>query len=145
MREIYSVIGDNTQENREWLEKVGYKVNHSSDDRFLRTYEDGSTKISHFKNWIYEDKQPINCIGNSSLFKAVSAMREDSDYMQWFITDFSNKLIPTEPMYLSENKYFNGVIIPHNNNIYIHEDGFHIGSTGFHKATLTELQEKFKL
>ena len=82
MREMkfkYSTIGDNTQENREWLEKLGYKVNHSSDDRFLRTYEDGSTKISHFKNWIYEDKQPINCIGNSSLFKAVSAMREDSD------------------------------------------------------------------
>mgnify|MGYP001328483754 FL=1 len=115
MKFSYSVIGDNTQENREWLEKVGYKVNHSSDDRFLRTYEDGSTKISHFKNWIYEDKQPINCIGNSPLFKAISAMRGDSNFGQWFVDPCGYW-------------HFNPIIMD-----------------GMRKATLTELQERFKL
>ena len=69
----------------------------------------------------------IDCRGNSPLFKAISAMREDSDYMQWF-TDGDSWNLCADDNYLRwcmENAPFQ------------HPD--------IHKATLTELQERFKL
>ncbi|MFC4676186.1 hypothetical protein ACFO6W_21090 [Dysgonomonas termitidis] len=58
----------------------------------IATYTDTKSKISFYLiSWKDTDMlKPdiINCIGNDCLFQAVTAMREDSDYMQWFKTDF---------------------------------------------------------
>ena len=131
MKFKYSVIGDNTQENREWLEKLGYKlcpcVGRSGQ---LFTTENGGVHFAD-SDVILENEigktNSINCIGNPSLFKAVSAMREDSDIWQWF-TDGDSWNLCADDNYLRwcmENAPFQ------------HPD--------IHKATLTELQEKFKL
>lgn len=82
----YSVIGDNTPENREWLEKIGYEndadlglniiVTNIKERYFLDV---GRSAIE-----FYISEGVIDCIGNPQLFRAVTAMKDDSDYMQWF-------------------------------------------------------------
>ncbi|MBD8389648.1 hypothetical protein [Dysgonomonas sp. BGC7] len=87
----YSCIGDNTPENREWLEKLGYKdelqLKHptpiiviTSDEltQYAQFYTSSIEKVKE----AYPDL--IDCTGNDELFRAVTAMRDDSDYMQWF-------------------------------------------------------------
>ena len=71
----YSVIGDNTIENIEHLEKIGFEfVNESNNRTYILTSKDGVAWFSNSIGWDH-----INCIGNPQLFKAVSAMRDDSD------------------------------------------------------------------
>lgn len=81
---LHSVIGDNTIENREHLEKLGYKfINLSWDGKYIFTSKD--------KNEAYYANGSgfghINCIGNPQLFQAVSAMRDDSDMHQLFFIE----------------------------------------------------------
>lgn len=85
----YSVIGDNTPENREHLEKLGYDISCPC-VRFKTSslFTDNDGEVHTFQEeelgeCLLEIKQGkcdlINCIGNTQLFKAVSAMRDDSD------------------------------------------------------------------
>ena len=79
---LHSVIGDNTIENREHLEEIGAKLAEgmSIDYKYLYVYVAFSGEYCYYS---HNDRQPprhvINCIGNPQLFKAVSAMRDDSD------------------------------------------------------------------
>lgn len=93
---LHSVIGDNTIENREHLEKVGYTpLKFCVNGKYL--YARSCTWANKNRTWqepyfatdnnIDNSPKYINCIGNPQLFKAVSAMRDDSDYMQWFISN----------------------------------------------------------
>lgn len=78
------------------------------------------------------DNDAINCLGNIPLFKAVTAMRDDSDYMQWF-TDGIH-------WYLCESVRFqNSSLFDKEYNTQI-KDG-----TGYYKATIEELIEHFKI
>lgn len=89
----YSAYIENTPEMREWLESIGYNRSGSLDGDTLCTVYDGGyeaknyilgkTKFQVYLNII----KPINCLGNPSLFKAVTAVRDDSDMEQWFIAD----------------------------------------------------------
>lgn len=74
----YSVIGDNTIENREHLEKVGYNMSMFTMDKslLLKTQTNGEYYETNKDDW---SEAIVNCIGNPQLFKAVTAMREDSD------------------------------------------------------------------
>lgn len=98
---LHSVIGDNTIENREHLKKIGYDISCPC-VRFktssLFTDKDGEVHTfqeEELGECLLEIKQGkcdlINCIGNTQLFKAVSAMRDDSDYMQWFYNQYYNE------------------------------------------------------
>lgn len=145
MRFIYSCICDNTAENREHLKKIG--VIHNTLDDELETNEwlisnyGMYLSIPSFPKELIGSSYPheINCIGNPALFRAVTAMRDDSDYMQWYKTDFDNKLIPdVKEMYLCRSREFMGITT-----IYKGEE-FKIGTAAFHKATLEELQQHFK-
>lgn len=142
MKFKYSVIGDNTQENREWLEKLGYKFRFGStstrnDYKFIKTKmlctNIGKTyaiaDLKHTVNDIEEEKT-INCIGNHPLFKAVSAMREDSDYMQHFTNgrDWCKCYLPIFSHFAFHQQVEASIDLIAN----------------WHKATLTELQERFK-
>ena len=135
MKFKYSVIGDNTQENREWLEKVGcINFDYNFKGTHIISYWSGRYGNNYYQCVTYHElislrmyESAINCIGNSPLFKAVSAMREDSDLIQWF-TDGKNWNLCIRNNYLKwclENAPFQ--------------------YSNIHKATLTELQEKFKL
>lgn len=87
----YSVIGDNTPENREWLEKVGYQMHgdYRKHNDFIFSFEATDVSIPMYRS-LYEHeiepfyKNELNCIGNPQLFRAVTAIRDDSDHMQWF-------------------------------------------------------------
>lgn len=81
----YSAIGDNTKENREHLEKLGYTVYENPDKKYIHPYTN-QYQQSIAIGWGFEDipKGAIDCRNNPTLFQAVTAIREGSDYMQWF-------------------------------------------------------------
>lgn len=134
----YSVIGDNTIENREHLEKFGYDISCPC-VRFktssLFTDKDGEVHTfqeEELGECLLEIKQGkcdlINCIGNTQLFKAVSAMRDDSDYMQWYYSSDHEK----KNWYLSDR------------HVVKNKDCMINNVRVWHKATLSELQDHFK-
>lgn len=122
---IYSCIGDNSPENREHLEKIGAKLAEgmSIDYKYLYVYVAFSGEYCYYS---HNDRQlprhVINCIGNPQLFKAVSAMRDDSDYMQLFYSKETNKWYRCEQQ----------------------EIGTHFHVMNYHKAILSELQAHFQ-
>ena len=84
----------------------------------------------------------IDCGTNEELFLAIAALRDDSNYMQWFITDsilsvsyddsIGNDHYFTEPkgiMFFWDENWDNATII----------------SGRYHKATVKELIEHFKI
>ena len=93
MKFKYNVIGDNTAENREWLRKLGYKnVNDNILGDVLYTPTSYRDDVSFYitthtpvLSLILKD-YVIDCRNNDALFRSVSAVRDDSDYMQWFIS-----------------------------------------------------------
>lgn len=136
----YSCIGDNTPENREHLEKLGYKM------QFVVSFVDFELIYTWKGRFYFIDKSDlrglemslfINCINNHDLFQAVTAMRTDSDYLQWFVwdvniftKDYDDLILERGSFELSDEKDFIGIY-----DDYPREA---------HKATLAELQEHFK-
>lgn len=130
MKFKYSAIGDNTQENREWLEKLGYKPNMISEkDNMLYTRE-------YVNGWMYSGcpymnipDSYINCLGNPRLFQAVTAIREDSDSWQWY----------------TDGKIWMFIRVKECFELYLYNDVFGKDYKNWHKASLTELKEHFKV
>lgn len=131
----YSCIGDNTPENREWLEKIGYKVkSYESDDTLIWAQLRG---IAYTEKELPNDNRTVNCVDNDPLFRAVTAIRDDSDYMQLFVwdvniftKDYENLILEKGSFELSEDKDFIGVYYDYPKEA--------------HKATLDELINHFK-
>lgn len=81
---IYNTVfhTQNTDNIRNRLKEVGYKM--------LSPIEYDNLECSD--NWVNDikslnDCNGINCGFNEELFLAIAALRDDSNYMQWFITD----------------------------------------------------------
>lgn len=128
----YSVICDNTQENREWLKKLKDKTITwvSKDFELILSWEND---IFFCDNKDIPDclrgVSYINCIGNPQLFQAVSAIRKGTDINQLFVDEMLELLTGEINLIMCERddkKYLE---------VY----------TTLRKATLTELQERFKL
>lgn len=125
----YSVIGDNTPENKEWIKKIGWELKYMREDAdtIVTSSNTGlfscivSDQTTWFSNFI---SKGIDCRKNPDLFKAISAMRHGSDYMQWF-TDGNIWVLCNQSDFRYE------VSIPTN----ILKD--------LHKATLSELKKHF--
>lgn len=83
----YSAIGDNTPENREHLEKIGFTMSMVTMDKalYVKTQNNGKYYETNKDDW---SEVIVDCIGNPALFQAVTAMREDSDKDQWFYNEF---------------------------------------------------------
>jgi hypothetical protein len=130
-------IRKNTPELRKKLEELGYKPFGSvkyewdtgwglSTDNRLGEFEsfdkNGLDNIIKCESPDYEDS--IDCGTNEELFIALAALRDDSDYMQWF-TDgekwFQNKQNDIEVIRYGASNPIN-----------------------FHKATVEEIIEHFK-
>ena len=98
----YSAFTENTPEMREWLGGLEYEkhVYYRDYEKFIYTrYVNGinwfiSTNditVVKYSNTLPEisPKGAIDCRSNPDLFKAVAAIRDDSDYLQWY-TDGDN-------------------------------------------------------
>lgn len=113
-------IRKNTPELKKKLEEFGYIMGES-----LNTNKSKGlicTKYGKVFNIICNadiSKNDIDCGNNEALFLALSALRDDSDYMQWFtdgkLWEKSNNDLPSHYMQLEG-----------------------------HKATVEEIIEKFK-
>ena len=130
-------IRKNTDNIRNRLKEVGYKM--------LSPIEYDNLECSD--NWVNDikslnDCNGINCGFNEELFLAIAALRDDSNYMQWFIADsilsvsysdsIGNDHYFTEPkgiMFFWDENWDNATII----------------SGRYHKATVDELIEHFKI
>lgn len=128
MKFKYSAFIENTPEMREWLEKLGYKPSVEIDAiecslPYLVTSPGNNDSVymacSLNEGLIWDDD--IDCLGNPDLFKAVTAIREDSDQWQYFTNGV--KFI------LFDDNDFNE---------------FYIKMNYYRKATLSELKELFK-
>ena len=84
-------IRKNTAELRQKLESLGYKKGayplpvgrEDVYDRDIHLYENSY----HFRNsTLYGITNNIDCGTNEDLFLALAALRDDSDYMQWFVS-----------------------------------------------------------
>lgn len=131
---IYSSFIGNTTEMREWLEKIGYKlVDERVDFPFMQTNPVGfKFPNGTYRTCRYYGKPPleeagyVNCLGNTDLFRAVTAVRNDSDFMQWFTDGYTWACCQTK-------KWEDYVVLSYN---------FYLRNC--HKATLEELIEHFK-
>lgn len=98
----YSAIGSNTPENREHLEKVGYKdISRYCSGKYIETTVSGGYSI--FSNDLVLSISPKkDYTGNDPLFQAVTAMRDDSNYLQWFVTEVTKRGLIKACMHLKE-------------------------------------------
>ena len=152
-------IRKNTPELRRELEELGYEMlnfgnttldgyNYDGNGSH-KSIEEGRAIITSYENLygvIYDidtvtKKGRIDCGTNEELFLAIAALRDDSNYMQWFIADsilsvsyddsIGNDHYFTEPkgiMFFWDENWDNATII----------------SGRYHKATVDELIEHFK-
>ena len=129
-------IRKNTQELRKKLEELGYKM--------LSPIEYDNLECSD--NWVNDikslnDCNGINCGFNEELFLAIAALRDDSNYMQWFITDSILSVSYSDS--IGNDHYFiepKGIMFFWDENW----DNATIISGRYHKATVNELIEHFK-
>lgn len=138
MKFTYSAFIENTPEMREWLEKLGYKSSVEFDAiecslpylvTIIRNNDPAYLACSLNDGLIWEDD--IDCRSNPSLFKAVTAIREDSDYMQWLVCTVS----------LSDCATCKGEFVLSYERVF---QTSRMDGSFWRKATLSELQEYFK-
>ena len=82
-------IRKNTSELRRKLEELGYKKGVSplpvgQEDIYDRDIHLFENKYHFMTYTCYGVKNNINCGTNEEIFLALAALRDDSDYMQWF-------------------------------------------------------------
>lgn len=138
----YDAFTEDSLEMRAWLDKLGYKPSEDFDLNsifrkpnlsYISLQDPTSLLITSGNDATYRSigVTGINCRSNPSLFKAVTAIREDSDYMQWFVCGEIE-----DSVFLCES--YDNV----ESHIHNEMDGWDISN--YHKATLEELQEHFK-
>jgi hypothetical protein len=130
-------IRKNTEALRKKLEEIGYKM--------LFPIEYDNLECSD--NWVNDIKSLNDCNGidcgtNEELFLAIAALRDDSNYMQWFIAD--SILSVSYDDSIGNDHYFiepKGIMFFWDENW----DNATIISGRYHKATVNELIEHFKI
>lgn len=138
-------IRKNTDNIRNRLKELGYYCNPYLGWHNLCTCIFGIISVYSLDdddiNALKERDVLVDCGTNEELFLAIAALRDDSNYMQWFITDsilsvsyddsIGNDHYFTEPkgiMFFWDENWDNATII----------------SGRYHKATVDELIEHFK-
>lgn len=76
---------------RDWLSELGYEQFNMTNGRYIFTSR--NSWLSDGKPWFSDSNfiqdecstpEYVDCRGNFELFKALTALRNDSDYLQWF-------------------------------------------------------------
>lgn len=148
MKFKYSAFTENTPEMREWIESLGYRNFYNKYDGdtictvFDRSYDCRNYKIGQTLFSVYLKMiEPIDCRSNPQLFKALTSVRTDSDYMQWFtckVRDGKGNDLPDSWVLCTQQTLVGFGWINNSPNTYGE-------NTPYHKATVQELQEHFKL
>lgn len=131
-----SAIGNNNEKNREHLEKVGYEIYSRNEiPKYLVTVPLKSLVFGGIKTeWAFETideeekgfyKTSIDCTHSDELFRAVTAMRDDSIVNQWH-TNGKGSWILVDFKGYDEKDFKKNVL------------------KDYHKASLKELIEHFK-
>ena len=76
-------IRRNTPELRKMLEEIGIVGNAFNSSTCIGIHSSGS-RFMTFSNNDFPHFNAIDCGTNEQLFLALAALRDDSDYMQWF-------------------------------------------------------------
>jgi hypothetical protein len=134
---IQPVIIHNTFKNRSILENLQYTPSKENLEKDIFIVTSDSKYYSYTNKYfpIYNGTIDLRYNDNEELFKAIAALRDDSDYMQWFV-NVSSKKLNIKTWFLCNEKdritfarkqeYFS--------NTYVLA----------HKATVDELVEHFK-
>ena len=92
----------NTPKLRKQIEKIGYyKIRKQAN---LYPHLQTITKYSQFYDCMFQDEEikffgeekgccGINCGDNEALFLAIAALNDETDYMQWFVTEVDQQWI----------------------------------------------------
>lgn len=127
----YKAFIQNTKDIREWLVKhLNVNIKDVDPKHRLLLFKQGYCSSSHIQtNYdLLVMGNYIDCRSNPQLFKAISAIKKNSDEGQWFTDDKEWVMSDIHDL----------LSIPE----YLKEKGFNVSKT--HKATLEELQEYFK-
>lgn len=137
-------IRKNTAELRKKLEKLGYEPTTTIFDKgklcIATCVYDQCTKYANIPEEMFDSTNPYvtwNCAGridcgtNENLFLALAALSEQTDYMQWFCDNRKYK------------SFFLCKYAKVQEHIHNEMDGWYCD--GFHKATVEELIEYFKV
>lgn len=150
-------IRRNTPELRKKLEELGIKEQFKSasdtyilavhwyNGYYIDTYEDTQAYREYVQNF-------IDCGTNESLFLAIAALRDDSDYMQWFIIDefirigIGGNIVGLEPRRKVGEKWIfhTGNDLRVTNSIKEDIIYSYYGKSDMRKATVEELINHFK-
>lgn len=137
-------IRKNNSELRNKLKELGYYCNPylGWNNLYTSTYGLASVySMSDDINVISKEMDIIDCGTNEELFLAIAALRDDSNYMQWFITD--SPLSVSYDDSIGNDHYFTE---PKGSMFFWDENWNHatIISGSYHKATVEELINHFK-
>jgi hypothetical protein len=137
-------IRKSTPELRKKLEELGYRLFGAelNEDLCIFTEPEYSLySVEFFSNIPHPDEtDSVDCGTNEELLLAIAALRDDSNYMQWFIAD--SILSVSYDDSIGNDHYFTepkGIMFFWDEN-WNHET---IISGRYHKATVNELIEHF--
>lgn len=136
-------IRKNNSELRNKLKELGYHCNPYLGWNNLYTSIFGVRSVYSMRddiNVLSKEIDIIDCGTNEELFLAIAALRDDSNYMQWFITDFPLSVSYDDS--IGNDHYFTE---PKGSMFFWDENWNHatIISGSYHKATVEELINYF--
>lgn len=129
------IIRKNTPELRQKLEDLGYSNCIIEDGKYLFTTH--GIFDCMYSNTGYEDlvrKGLVDCGDNEGLFLAFAAMRDDSDYMQYFTNGHDFIMCDREDWVDMYSVLCSGK-----------SHGYQNVLDNYHKATEEEIMEQFKM
>lgn len=82
---------DDTEQRKElcgWLESIGYRPSRALKMIKYVSYvfvDNGKVSVSENTTYLKRRLHAIDCGDNIEMFCALAALRDDSDYLQWFV------------------------------------------------------------
>lgn len=87
-------IKKNTVDLQQHLQLLGYTFINKRFAPYILCFSYKNIGIAdYFSDLTFISKDDINCHTNEKLFKAVSALRDDSDYMQYFVSEIEERWV----------------------------------------------------
>lgn len=129
-------IHKNTLELRNKLEELGYKLNevmYCETDELLCVDMDEYSSAREYETEDLLRCQYIDCGENEDLFLALAALREDSDYKQYFVNDEDRYLIPRLRIYILKGDFSYSLM----------DDWYDMSINKDHKASVKEIIDYF--
>lgn len=132
-------IRKNNKELQNELKKMGYETNSITTNKgcIATTSIVGVFTVINEWQWdsadpriTWNNKDRLDCGDNEDLFLAIAAINDENDYMQWFVCDDGVSIFRIDQKGFSADKF-------------VHEYMTGWDTTGYRKATVKELIEKF--